>query len=140
MRCVLDTNVVVAAMRSPRGASAALLMAARRGEITMVANVGLALEYEAICRLAEHRLVAGLNQEQVGIFIDAILAMVDPVETHYLWRPQLRDAADEFVLEAAVNGQAAAIVTFNLRDFGVAPATFGIEVLNPSEVLRRIAR
>jgi putative PIN family toxin of toxin-antitoxin system len=138
MRCVLDTNVVVAGMRSPRGASAALLMAARRSELTLVANVALALEYEAICRLAEHRLAAGLTQQQVDIFLDAVVAMAEPVETHFLWRPQLRDPGDELVLEAAVNGHAAAIVTFNLRDFGDTPATFGIEVLSPAEMLRKI--
>jgi putative PIN family toxin of toxin-antitoxin system len=137
---VLDTNVVVAAMRSPTGASAALLLAARRSEIVMLANVALALEYEATCRLAEHRLAAGLDSDEVGVFIDAVLAMIDPVETHFLWRPQLRDPADEFVLEAAVNGQAAAIVTFNRRDFGVVHARFGIDVLTPAEAIRRIRR
>jgi putative PIN family toxin of toxin-antitoxin system len=140
MRCVVDTNVVVSAMRSPRGASAAALMAARAGRIVLLANVGLALEYEATCRLAEHQLAAELTPEQVGIFIDAVLAMVEPVETHYLWRPLLRDPADEFVLEAAVNGQAAAIVTFNRRDFGTVPATFGIDLLSPGELLRKLAR
>jgi len=135
---VLDTNVVVAAMRSPTGASAALLKAARRSEMIMLANVALALEYEATCQLAEHRLAAGLEPDQVGIFIDAVLAMVEPVETHFMWRPQLRDPADEFVLEAAVNGQAMAIVTFNRRDFGVVPNRFGIEVLTPAEAIRRI--
>jgi PIN domain len=53
--------------------------------------------------------------------------VVEPVETHFMWRPQLRDPADELVLEAAVNGQAGAIVTFNRRDFGTAPARFGAE-------------
>jgi len=138
MRCVLDTNVVVAAMRSPRGASAALLMAARRSNLTLVANVALALEYEAICLMAEHRMAAGLSQEQVGVFLDAVLAMADPVESHFMWRPQLRDPGDELVLEAAVNGNAAAIVTFNQRDFGDTPAKFGIELLSPAEMLRRI--
>jgi putative PIN family toxin of toxin-antitoxin system len=138
MRCVLDTNVIVAAMRSPSGASAALLRAARRSRLTMLANVALALEYEMICRLAEHRLAAGLDDGQVGIFIDAVLALVEPVETHFIWRPQLRDPADEFVLEAAVNGGAAAIVTFNRRDFGMVPARFGIELLTPAEAIRRI--
>jgi predicted nucleic acid-binding protein len=113
-------------------------MAARRSELTLVANVALALEYEAICLMAEHRMADGLSQQQVGIFLDAVLAMVDPVETHFMWRPQLRDPADELVLEAAVNGQAVAIVTFNRRDFGDTPATFGIEVLSPAELLRRI--
>jgi putative PIN family toxin of toxin-antitoxin system len=137
---VLNTNIVVAAMRSPTGASAALLVAARRSELTLLANVALALEYEATCQLAEHRVAAGLTADETSIFIDAVLAMVEPVETHFMWRPQLRDPADELVLEAAVNGQAAAIVTFNRRDFGTAPGAFGIEVLTPAEALGRIRR
>jgi predicted nucleic acid-binding protein len=125
-------------MRSPKGASAALLIAARRGKITLLANVALALEYEATCVLAEHRLAAGIDLEQVGVFIDAVIAMCEPIESHFLWRPQLRDPADELVLEAAVNGRAAAIVTFNLRDFGSVPAAFGLELLQPADVMRRL--
>ncbi|MBV8779620.1 MAG: putative toxin-antitoxin system toxin component, PIN family [Alphaproteobacteria bacterium] len=138
MRCLLDTNIVVAAMRSPTGASAALLAAARHGELTMLANVALALEYEATCRLDEHRRASGLTSEEVDVFIDAVLALVEPVETHFIWRPQLRDPADEWVLEAAVNGQAEAIVTFNRRDFGDAPRRFGVDLLLPAEALQRI--
>ena len=79
-----------------------------------------------------------LDLHEVVVFVDAVLAMAEPVETHFMWRPQLRDPADELVLEAAVNGQAAAIVTFNRRDFGVVPARFGIDVLTPAEAIRRI--
>ena len=111
---------------------------ARRGDIVLSANVALSLEYEAVCTLAEHRLAAGLELGQVGIFIDAVIAMADPVETHFLWRPQLRDPADELVLEAAVNGRATAIVTFNQRDFAGVPATFGLELLSPADALRKI--
>jgi predicted nucleic acid-binding protein len=135
---VLDTDVIIAAVRSPSGASAALLMAARRGEIRMLANVALALEYEATCRRAEHGVAAGLSPAQVGIFIDAVIALAEPVETHFLWRPQLRDPGDELVLEAAVNGHANAIVTFNQKDFGEIPMKFSVEVLAPVDALRRI--
>ena len=140
MRLVLDTNVVVTGMRSPTDASAALLMAARRGEIAMLANVALALEYEATCRRAEHAVAAGLKPAQFATFIDAVIAMVEPVESHFLWRPQLRDPADELMLEAAVNGQAGAIVTFNEQDFGEVPMQFGVQVLTPVNGLRRIRR
>ncbi|MGR4864569.1 PIN domain-containing protein [Caulobacter sp. LARHSG274] len=136
---MLDTNVVVAAMRSPTGASAALLRAARRGDPRLLANVALALEYEAICGLERHREAAGLDQAQVEIFVTAVIAMAQPVESYFFWRPQLRNPADEFVLEAAVNGQADAIVTFNGRDFGAAPARFGVAVWTPIEALRRLA-
>jgi predicted nucleic acid-binding protein len=104
----------------------------------MVANVALALEYEATCRQAEHGVTAGLKPAQVSILIDA--AMAEPVETHFLWRPQLRDPSDELVLEAAVNGRASAIVTFNEQDFGVVPLKFGVEVLSPVDALRRIRK
>jgi putative PIN family toxin of toxin-antitoxin system len=135
---VLDTDVIVAALRSPTGASAALLMAVRRGEIRMLANVALALEYEATCRRAEHGVAAGLTPTQVGVFIDAVIALAEPVETHFLWRPQLRDPGDELVLEAAVNGHANAIVTFNQKDFGDIPKKFSVEVFAPVDALRRI--
>jgi putative PIN family toxin of toxin-antitoxin system len=135
---VIDTNVVVSAMRSPQGASAALLIAARRDRIVLLANVALALDYEATCHLAEHRLASGLDLDQVGIFVDTVIAMCEPVESHFIWRPQLRDPGDELVLEAAVNGHADAIVTFNRRHFGVVPRRFGIELLMPAEALRRI--
>lgn len=125
-------------MRSPTGASAKLLLAARQSALTMLGTVALALEYEAICRLPEHRAAAGLTLDETEVFIDAVLAMIEPVEPHFLWRPQLRDPADELVLEAAINGRAQALVTFNRRDFGAAPARFGIQVLRPGDALQRI--
>jgi putative PIN family toxin of toxin-antitoxin system len=140
VRLVLDTNIVVAAMRSPSGASAALLQAARLEKITMVANVALALEYEATCLLAEHRLAAGLGLKDTAIFIDAVIALCEPVENSFMWRPQLRDPADEMVLEAAVNGQARAIVTFNRRDFENVAQMFGVGVWLPSQALRRMEK
>jgi predicted nucleic acid-binding protein len=64
--------------------------------------------------------------------------MAEPIESHFMWRPQLRDPGDELVLEAAVNGRAEAIVTFNRRDFAGVPVQFGVDVLTPIEAIRRI--
>jgi len=138
MRVVLDTDAIVAGMRSPGGASAEILRQARQGRVTLLVSVPLAMEYEAICSEAEHRLAAGLSEREVEIFLDAIVAMAEPVKTHFLWRPQLRDPGDEMVLEAAVNGQADLLVTFNVRDFGPVPSRFGIEVMIPRDALERI--
>jgi putative PIN family toxin of toxin-antitoxin system len=138
VRLVLDTNVVVTAMRSPAGASAAILRAARQGRTTLLVSVPLALEYEAVCCEAEHRLASGLSERVVDVFLTAVIALAKPVETHFLWRPQLRDPADEMVLEAAVNGRVDALVTFNVRDFGITPSAFGIEVLLPRDTIGRI--
>ena len=125
-------------MRSPGGASAAILRTARNGRVTLLVSVPLGMEYEAVCLELEHRLAAGLSEREVEIFLDAVLAMAEPVKTHFLWRPQLRDPGDEMVLEAAVNGRANALVTFNVRDFGIVPARFGIELMVPSEAIGRI--
>jgi putative PIN family toxin of toxin-antitoxin system len=138
VRIVLDTDVVVAAMRSPAGASAALMRAARVGRFNLVATVALQVEYEAICRRAEHREAAGLTLEETMVFLDALAAMADEVDAHFLWRGRLRDPDDDMVLEAAINGRADAIVTFNGRDFGDVPTEFGIDVLLPREALKRI--
>lgn len=137
---MLDTDVVVAAMRSPPGASAAILRAVRQGRVTLLLSVPLAIEYEAICRRAEHRLESGLSERQAEQFMTAVVAMAEPVETHYLWRPQLRDPDDEMVLETAANGRAELLVTFNRRDYGDAPGLFGIELLLPREAMERIRR
>src|SRR5580700_7486827 len=127
-------------MRSPSGASAAIMRAARQGETTLLLTVALALEYEAICCEAEHQLASGLSAGEVDIFVNAVIAIAEPVKTHFLWRPQLRDPGDEMVLEAAVNGRADALVTFNVRNFGTVPPRFGIEVIIPREGIGRIRR
>lgn len=137
---MLDTDVLVAAMRSPSGASAAILKAARLGRITLLMSVSLALEFEAVCSRVEHRVAAGLSEREVSVFVSVVIAMTEPVETHFLWQPQLRDTGDEMVLEAAVNGRADALVTFNRRDYGSAPARFGVELLLPREAMARIIR
>lgn len=135
---MLDTDVVVAAMRSPRGASAELLRQIDGGKATIVLTVALALEYEAQCLLAEHRLASGLSLLEASAFVDGLIALAEPVQPWFRWRPQLRDPGDELVLEAAVNGRVAAIVTFNEKHLRHAQQSFGIAVIRPGEALRRI--
>jgi predicted nucleic acid-binding protein len=137
---VLDTDVVVAAMRSPRGASAELLRRIDAGHAVLLLTVALALEYEATCTRAEHRLASGLSAPEVEHYVDGLIGMAEPVRAFIRWRPQLRDPGDELVLEAAVNGQADAIVTFNESHLREARANFGIEVIRPGEALRRIEK
>lgn len=134
----MDTDAVVAAMRSRSGASAGLLLAARAGRTTLLATAALVVEYEAVCGRAEHRRAAGFGDDDLRVFLDAVVDLVEPVQPWFRWRPQLPDPDDELVLEAALNGRADAIATFNRRDF--APAVgFGVEVLLPAEALRRLA-
>ena len=139
-RLVLDTDVIVAAMRSPSGASAAILRAARQSTVTLLLSVPLVLEYEAVCLRREHLTATGFTEQETREIINTIVAIAETVTTFYLWRPQLRDPDDEMVLETAINGQADALVTFNKRDYGMASTSFGIEILLPKEAIRRLKR
>ena len=132
--------MIVAALRSPSGASAALLQHLNDGDFTLLLSVPLALEYEAVCHLAEHRLASGLSAKEIDVFVNTLIVLAEPIEAHYRWRPQLRDAGDEMVLETAINGSADALVTFNERNYRDAHVMFGIEVLLPREALRRIRK
>ena len=138
MKIVLDTDVIVAALRSPSGASAELLRRGRRAELALAASVSLFMEYEEVCTRPEHLAAAGLSNQQIGLFLDGFASFVQPVEVHFLWRPQLRDPTDELVLEAAVNASARALVTFNQKHFAGVAKRFQLEVLTPGEFLRSL--
>jgi len=117
MKLALDTDVLVAAVRSRRGASRAWLRAILTGEATLLLSVPLALQYEAVLTRPEHLAAAGATVEQVTALLDMLFAISRPVEISFLWRPMLRDTDDEMVLEVAVNGRADRLLTFNERDF-----------------------
>jgi putative PIN family toxin of toxin-antitoxin system len=136
-RIVIDTNVVVAALRSSDGGSAAVMRLVRQNEFKLLATPTLFLEYEDVLKRPEQTLAHGLDTAQIDLFLAALAAICEPISVSYRWRPQLMDAGDEMVLEAAVNGRAEAIVTFNVRHFLPAASTFGIDVVRPGQLVRR---
>lgn len=134
-RVVLDTNVLVAGLRSRCGASFRLLWLLGRDRFEVVVTVPLVLEYEQT--LLSHLGATGLTAAGVRDFLDFVCASARHQEIFYLWRPGLRDIGDDLVLEAAVAGGCHAIITHNARNFGGA-AGFGVEVLTPAAFLLRI--
>jgi len=140
LRYVLDTSVVVAALRSNRGASRQLLLGALDKRFAVLLSVPLMLEYEAVLTRPEHLVASGLNAREVERVLDDVAAVAVPVHLAFHWRPQLRDPNDDMVLETAVNGSADAIVTFNRRDLATTAANFRCAVLSPPEALEKIRR
>ena len=137
-RIVLDTDVVVTALRSATGGSNAVLMAVARGELVPLVTPALFLEYEAVLKRPEQRLVHGLDIAAIDQYLAALASASEAVEISFQWRPQLRDANDEMVLETALNGQADALVTHNVRDFAGAAQKFGLRILRPGELLKEL--
>jgi len=125
-------------MRNRRGASAKLLRRIDGGKAVMLLTVALALEHRAICTLAEHQLASVFSASDAAFYMDGLIALTEPVKAFFCRRPQLRDPGDELVLEAAVNGQADAIVTLNEGQLREARKSFRIEMIRPAEALRRV--
>lgn len=138
MRLVLDTDVLVAAVRSDLGASRRLLRMGLEGRYRILASVPLMLEYQAVLSRQEHLNASGISVEDVSALLDTVALAAEPVRLAFLWRPLLRDSDDDMVLEAAINGEADALVSFNQRDFADAVARFGLPLWTPREALYRV--
>lgn len=126
---VLDTNVIVSAFRSRRGASYRLLELAGEGAFTICLSVPLVLEYED----ASKRLISSkidIRANVVDDVLDYLCAIGEHHDIFFLWRPHLRDPKDDMLLELAVSAGCEQIVTYNERDF-VGADQFGIKTITP---------
>lgn len=135
---VLDTDVMVAAIRSDRGASRQLLLAALNEQFELLLSVPLMLEYESVLTRPQHLAACGLSSEDVGRVLDDLASVARPVRLAFRWRPQLSDPGDDMVLETAVNGSADGIVTFNQHHFAKVSDNFDCAVMLPATALQHI--
>lgn len=139
MRLVIDTNVIVAAFRSRNGASSLLLRFVDQGVVTPLCSTALFLEYEAVLSREDTRKATGHSLEDIAAVMSALAVVSEGVDISFRTRPMLADAADEMVLEAALNGVAEAIVTHNVKDFRPV-RKLGLSIATPGEIVRRLNR
>jgi putative PIN family toxin of toxin-antitoxin system len=134
---VIDTNVIVAGLRSRRGSAFQLLSLIGTEQFDIHLSVPLVLEYTEVLLRELQNLY--LSHEEVDNLIDFYCAVGMLHDIFFLWRPFLRDPKDEMVLELAVKAGCESIITYNTRDFaGV--EQFGLKLLKPSEFLRLIGK
>jgi len=132
---VIDTNVVIAALRSKKGASNKLLSLVGIGKFEIHDSVALILEYEEVLQRQRNEL--GLSEEEISIFIDSLCSMAHHHNIYFLWRPFLTDVNDELILELAVSANCEYIVTHNVKDFR-GSEEFGLQAITPKEFLQII--
>ena len=134
MKIVIDTNVLVAALRSRRGASFKLVSFLPNDKFSIFISVPLVLEYEdALMRLES----SAITEQDIRNFVDFLCEIGHHQEIFFLWRPFLPDPSDDHVLEVAVAAGCDAIVTYNKRDFkGI--ERFGLRIFDPRELLSEI--
>lgn len=137
MHAVLDTNVLVSALKSSAGASAEVLRLIRSGRIRIAVSVPLIAEYESV--LLRPGLVPSLSVSEITTIIDGLCSLAWHQEIYYLWRPHLSDPQDEMVLEVALAARMNYIITHNTSDFGPARHV-GVRAITPAEALMIISK
>ena len=136
VRVVFDTSVLVAAMRSRQGASHALVSSIPALEFQLCLSVGLYAEWQEVLSRPEH-LTPGSTPEDARRFLRYLASQSHLQEIHFLWRPFLPDADDDFILELAFAANCRHIVTHNVKDFR-GSEQLGIAAMAPREFLKLI--
>lgn len=132
---VIDTNVLIAALRSRNGAAHHLLLSLPNNLYRPNISVPLFFEYEAVAKRTG--LVSGLTEKEIEAILDYLLRKSSVREIFYLWRPILKDPKDDLVLELAVESQSEYIITFNKNDFQGAEKS-GIKVVTPQQFMKEL--
>lgn len=129
---ILDTSVLVAGLRSRKGASFQVLRAIRRGDLRIAVSVALVLEYEAVT--LRPGLLPAFRPEEIRRILDGICHLADHQQVFFAWRPFLQDPADDLVLELAVAASAPFVITHNTADFRGSDS-LGVRAISPTAAL-----
>ncbi len=130
---VIDTNILVSALRSRKGAAYALISKLPLQKFTFYLSVPLYIEYQDVLTRPEN--MTGKNsKKEILAFLRYICKMARHQKIFYLWRPWLKDPKDDMVLELAVASHCKYIVTYNLKDF-TNIQHFGVKAVTPKEFL-----
>jgi putative PIN family toxin of toxin-antitoxin system len=132
---VIDTNVIVSALKSRNGYSFKLLSIIDDDRLYISISVPLILEYEDAIKREKSKI--GLNHGDIDAVLDYICFIGKKCDIYYLWRPYLKDSKDDMILELAVESESDYIITFNKKDFE-GTDRFGIKVVTPKELFRII--
>lgn len=135
LQIVLDTNVLIAGLRSRRGASYKLLTLLNDERWQVNVSVALVFEYETL--LKREKIILGLSLQDIDDLVEGICAIANKRDIFFLWRPLANDPDDDFLLELAIESQADFLITYNQRDLQPVER-FGIRVVTPKVFLQEV--
>ena len=135
MYAVVDTCVLVSALRSSSGASHEVLRAVRSWDLEIAISVALAIEYESVA--LRPGLVPALGASEIQVVVDVLCRIARHQKIFYTWRPFLPDPDDDLVLELAAAAGCPYIITHNIRDFRGSDS-MGIQAITPAQALTMI--
>jgi putative PIN family toxin of toxin-antitoxin system len=137
MRTVLDTSVLISALRSNAGAAAEIIRLVLQRELTILMDYKLACEYRDVALRPTQLGGSGKSRAETALIVDALEAVAEPVFVAFRYRPLSSDPNDDMVLDVAINGNANIIATNNIRHFREAAGRFLINVSTPAELLSK---
>lgn len=135
LKIVIDTNVIISALKSRNGFSFKLLSIIDDKRFRVFISVPLILEYEDVIKRSESQIK--LSFTEISDILDYICLIAEQRKIFYLWRPFLKDPKDDMILELAVESECDYIISFNKKDFKKIEK-FNLEVITPKELLRKI--
>lgn len=137
-RIVIDTSVLISALIGSSGASRELIRLCLQGEYQPLMGNNLFLEYESVILREEIITQCTLTKQEIFTLLDAFMSVCQWIDIYYLWRPNLRDEADNHLIELAIAGNAQIIATKNIKDFLNSDLMFpNLSILKPEQIVRR---
>ena len=133
---VIDTNILVSALKSDMGASYVLISKLPSKKFKFALSVPLYMEYQSVLTRKEN-MTGTSSREDILAFLRYLCKISVRQKIFYLWRPWLKDPKDDMVLELAVASKSQYIITYNLKDFSNI-RKFGIEAIIPKNFLEKI--
>ena len=134
---VIDTSVLISALIGPGGPSREVLRRCLQGTYAPLISNALFLEYEDVSKRRRILDACPLSSEEVRELLNAFYGVCRWVAIYYLWRPNIVDEGDNFLIELALAGNATHIVTNNISDLQNAELKFpGLSIVTPEKLLR----
>jgi len=134
---VIDTSVIISALIGEKGPSREVLRKALLAEYKPLISNALFQEYEDVSNREKIRTICPLTDNEITELLNAFYSICNWVPIYYLWRPNIADEADNFLIELALAGNASHIITNNIRDLKNAELKFpSLEILTPEALLR----
>ena len=136
-KVVIDTSVMISALIGKRGASREVIRRCLTGGYLPLISNPLFQEYEDVSSRKRVRETCPLGAKEIRDLLNAFYSVCSWVTIYYLWRPNLKDEDDNFLIELALAGNCRTIVTNNVKDLEAAELKFkNLRILTPQRILR----
>jgi putative PIN family toxin of toxin-antitoxin system len=137
IKIVVDTCVFVSALIGSKGASRELIRRCLIGDFEPLMGNTLFCEYESVIHRDEIVAKCALSTEEIQALLSAFINVSEWINIYYSWRPNLKDEADNHLIELAVAGNAQIIATNNIKDFQNTELLFpNLAILKPEQIIR----